>query len=170
MVGAVAAIGDGEWSRLDGSSDPAVWAAAVNATRAMGMAYLEAYARFRQGEAIMGATGDRDESANHIRGALDAARTMGARPLQRLIERFARRARLDVGGAGGADTPFGITPREREVLALLVEGATNRQIAQQLYIAEKTSSVHVSNIIRKLGVANRGEAAAAAHRTGLVGG
>ena len=170
VVDAVAAIGDGERSRLEETSDPAAWSSAVEATRTMGMVYLTAYARFRQGEAVMGATGDRDEAVGHIRGALDAARAMGAGPLQRLIERVARRARLDVGGAGGADAPFGITPREREVLALVVEGATNRQIARQLYITEKTASVHVSNIIRKLGVANRGEAAATAHRTGLVSG
>lgn len=90
--------------------------------------------------------------------------------MQRLIEGFARRARLDVGRVGGRGAAFGITPREAEVLALLVEGATNRQIAQRLFIAEKTASVHVSNIIRKLGVTNRGEAAAAAYRAGLVGG
>ena len=63
---------------------------------------------------------------------------------------------------------LGLTPREREVLALVAEGRTNRQIAEALFISDKTSSVHVSNILAKLGVANRAEAAAAVHRLGLI--
>jgi DNA-binding NarL/FixJ family response regulator len=116
----------------------------------------------------MMADGDRDAVAEHLRCAHRSADTMGARPLRQLIERFARRARIDMGSAGGDEDAFGITPREHEVLRLLVQGATNRLIAEQLFIAEKTASVHVSNIIRKLGVANRGQAAALAHRHGLV--
>jgi DNA-binding NarL/FixJ family response regulator len=61
-----------------------------------------------------------------------------------------------------------LTDREREVLGLLVDARTNRQIANQLYISEKTVSVHVSNILAKLGVSGRVEAAAVAHRLGLV--
>lgn len=88
---------------------------------------------------------------------------------------LARRARLDLRedeaarepGPGRADRPFGLTPREREVLRRLGDGQTNRQIARALFITEKTASVHVSNILMKLGVGNRGEAAAAAHRLGL---
>jgi DNA-binding NarL/FixJ family response regulator len=59
------------------------------------------------------------------------------------------------------------TPREKEVLDLLATGATNKTIAGQLYITEKTVSVHVSNLLAKLGVENRGAAAALARR--LVG-
>ena len=61
----------------------------------------------------------------------------------------------------------GLTPREVEVLRLLVEGRSNRQIAEQLFISGKTASVHVTNILAKLGVHSRLEAAAAAHRLGL---
>ncbi len=64
--------------------------------------------------------------------------------------------------------PMGSAPRECEVLASLCTGATNRQIAATLFISEKTAGVHVSNIMRKLGVSNRGEAAALAHREGMV--
>ena len=72
-------------------------------------------------------------------------------------------------GAGRADdAPATLTEREREVLALLAEGRTNRQIAGQLYISEKTVSVHVSNILAKLGVGRRTEAAAIARRDGLL--
>src|SRR5262249_38748900 len=62
---------------------------------------------------------------------------------------------------------FGLTPRERDVLRLLALGRTNRQIAEELYISPKTASVHVSNILAKLAVGGRGEAAALAHRLRL---
>jgi DNA-binding CsgD family transcriptional regulator/tetratricopeptide (TPR) repeat protein len=73
------------------------------------------------------------------------------------------------GSAGGiAEDPFGLTPRERQVLTLLAEGATNRQIGAALYMAEKTASVHVSRILAKLGVQGRTQAAAVAHRLHLA--
>jgi DNA-binding CsgD family transcriptional regulator len=62
---------------------------------------------------------------------------------------------------------LGLTRRETEMLALVAEGRTNRQIGQALFITPKTASVHVSRILAKLGVAGRGEAAAVAHRLGL---
>jgi DNA-binding NarL/FixJ family response regulator len=61
----------------------------------------------------------------------------------------------------------GLTPRELEVLRLLVEGRSNRQIAEQLFISGKTASVHVTNILAKLGVHSRLEAAARARDLGL---
>jgi DNA-binding NarL/FixJ family response regulator len=70
-------------------------------------------------------------------------------------------------GAGGEEDPFGLTPRERQVLALIAEGATNRQIGAALFMAEKTASVHVSRILSKLGVRSRTQAAAVAHRMHL---
>ena len=69
--------------------------------------------------------------------------------------------------AGDGDDPFGLTPRERQVIALVANGATNREIGAQLYMAEKTASVHVSRILAKLDVRSRTEAAAVAHRLGL---
>ena len=71
------------------------------------------------------------------------------------------------GQAALAEDPFGLTPRERQVLALVARGATNRQIGAQLYMAEKTASVHVSRILAKLDVRSRTQAAALAHRLGL---
>ncbi|MDE3129798.1 MAG: response regulator transcription factor, partial [Acidobacteriota bacterium] len=64
--------------------------------------------------------------------------------------------------------PFGLTPRELQVLALLAQGATNRQIGASLYMAEKTASVHVSRILAKLDVRSRTQAAAVAHRLHLT--
>jgi DNA-binding NarL/FixJ family response regulator len=72
------------------------------------------------------------------------------------------------GQAAPAEDPFGLTPRERQVLALVARGATNRQIGAQLYMAEKTASVHVSRILAKLDVRSRTQAAAVAHRLGLA--
>jgi predicted ATPase/DNA-binding CsgD family transcriptional regulator len=69
---------------------------------------------------------------------------------------------------GAAENPFGLTPRERQVLAALAEGHTNREIAAELFMAEKTASVHVSRILAKLGVRSRTEAAAVAHRLALT--
>ncbi|HEY0637928.1 MAG TPA: response regulator transcription factor, partial [Pseudonocardiaceae bacterium] len=68
------------------------------------------------------------------------------------------------GGPGAA-----LTAREREVLALLAEGHTNRRIARELFVSEKTAGVHVSHILAKLHAANRVEAAAVARRLGLLG-
>ena len=68
--------------------------------------------------------------------------------------------------AGPAD-PFGLTTREREVLALVAEGYTNRRIAETLFISESTAGVHVSHILGKLGVETRTEAATIAVRLGL---
>ena len=65
-------------------------------------------------------------------------------------------------------TPFGLTDRELEVLALIAAGRSNGEIAGSLFISRKTASVHVSNILGKLGVAGRVEAAGVAHRLGLV--
>jgi DNA-binding NarL/FixJ family response regulator len=101
---------------------------------------------------------------------------MGAAWLAGELESLAARARLRLedGAASadeedddGGDDPFGLTPRERQVLALVAAGATNREIGKQLFMAEKTASVHVSRILAKLDVRSRTEAAGVAHRLGL---
>lgn len=95
---------------------------------------------------------------------------LGARPLREAIESLARRARIGLEGVDTADDAadrLGLTPREREVFALLADGRSNRQIGEMLFMAESTAGVHVSNILGKLGVTRRSEAAAVAHRLGL---
>ena len=67
------------------------------------------------------------------------------------------------------DDPFGLTERERAVLTLVARGYTNRQIGSELFISESTAGVHVSNILGKLGVTSRTEAAAIAVRLDLAG-
>ena len=64
--------------------------------------------------------------------------------------------------------PFGLSPREREVLALIAQGRTNREIGERLFISQKTVGVHVGNILAKLDVSGRVEAAAVAIRLGLT--
>jgi DNA-binding CsgD family transcriptional regulator len=71
--------------------------------------------------------------------------------------------------AGGPDT-FGLSKRELEVLALIAQGRTNREIGDRLFISQKTVGVHVGNILAKLGVSGRVEAAAVSIRLGLESG
>ena len=76
-------------------------------------------------------------------------------------------AEEDQAAEPAEEEPFGLTPRERQVLTLVADGKTNREIGETLFMAEKTASVHVSRILSKLGVRSRTEAAAVAHRLGL---
>jgi DNA-binding CsgD family transcriptional regulator/tetratricopeptide (TPR) repeat protein len=163
-----------EQTRQQGQPDPAAWAAAVAAWERLGQPYRAAYAGFRQAEALLATTGDRDTATAVLGRAAEVTGRLGARPLDSEIQALARRARLDLApptpAAASRVTPagqFGLTSREAEVLALVAAGRSNRQIAQALFISPKTVGVHVSNILAKLGVAGRVEAAAVAHRLGL---
>jgi DNA-binding CsgD family transcriptional regulator/tetratricopeptide (TPR) repeat protein len=170
------ALGLAERTRQAGPADPAGWAAAAAAWERLGQPYRAAYAWFRQAEALL-AAGDRDSATTVLGRAAAITGRLGARPLDSEIRALARRARLDLtppaaatAPAAGVSTPaaqLGLTPREVEVLALVAAGRSNRQIAQALFISPKTVGVHVSNILAKLGVAGRVEAAAIAHRLGL---
>jgi ATP/maltotriose-dependent transcriptional regulator MalT len=166
LVGAIA-----ERSRLDATPDPAAWRAATEAWTAIGRVYEAAYAGWRLAEAIAATHGERDELTRGLLDAHGRATAIGATHLVDAIERVARRSRVALPGLADADGPAfpELTNREREVLALVADGRTNRQIAQELFITDKTASVHVSNILSKLGAANRGEAAAIAHREGFTG-
>jgi DNA-binding CsgD family transcriptional regulator len=155
-----------EWTRLQGHSDPLRWQAAVEAF-SWGHVYAVARCQWRLAEALLGA-GQREQAIDAARAAHQTAVRLGAEPLRGAVEALARRGRLDVGAGVPAErTLAGLTPREVEVLHLLVEGRSNRQIAEQLFISGKTASVHVTNILAKLGVHSRLEAAAMAHRLGL---
>ena len=167
-VGALSTQCRAELARSKGVPDPQLWAAATQAWDEMRMPYHAAYTRFRNAEAIFVTTGERVCAESLLGQAHGVTTSLGAHPLQGLIEAFARRARIDIGVPPTDSECYQLTAREREVLATLTTGATNRQIASRLFISEKTASVHVSNIMRKLGVSNRGEAAALAHREGLV--
>ena len=100
------------------------------------------------------------------------AMPFAARPLAAEVQALARSARIRLDG-GVPDhevapaAPLGLTAREFEVLRLVADGRSNPEIAARLFISAKTASAHVSNILAKIGVASRGEAAAAAHRLHL---
>ena len=157
---------EAEWTRLQGNSNPEVWQAAVEAF-SWGHVYEVARCRWRLAEALLGA-GDREQATVAAQAAHQTAIRLGAEPLQAALELLARRGRLDLGAGVPAERGLaGLTPRELEVLRLLVEGRSNRQIAEQLFISGKTASVHVTRILAKLDVHSRRDAAARARQLGL---
>ncbi len=178
LPGAYLQLCEAESSRLAGSSDPQRWSAAAEAWDALQVPYPAAYARWREAEARLGRGGSKLEAQELLRGVWALCGTLAAEPLRREVEALARRARLDLSPdeAPGTEAPqarpevtaLGLTSRELEVLALVAAGRTNRRIAESLFITEKTAGAHVSNILGKLGVAGRVEAAGIAHRLGIV--
>jgi DNA-binding CsgD family transcriptional regulator/tetratricopeptide (TPR) repeat protein len=165
---------EAEGARLEGSADPDAWSVAAEALAGIGLRYPTAYARWRQGEAILALRHGKAAARASLREAADTARELDAKPLLAAIAHVAERAGLDISASSAGEERqaargYGLTRREMEVLRLLVDGRTNRQIAGELFIGEKTAGTHVSSILGKLDVASRAEAAAFAHREGLVG-
>jgi DNA-binding CsgD family transcriptional regulator/tetratricopeptide (TPR) repeat protein len=169
-------LAQAERSRLEGRSDPERWQTAVAAWERLEYPFEAAYARFRLAEALLAGGSPRGQAEVALRPAHQTAVALGAMPLRHEIELLAQRGRLhlhesvDTAATPEASSPaasLGLTKREAEVLALVAEGRTNRQIGQALFITPKTASIHVSRILAKLGAAGRGEAAAIAHRLGL---
>ncbi len=174
---AEAATAAAEDRRLAGDADPEVWSAVADRWQGCKRPYAVAYARARQAEALMVA-GDRATAETVLQEAESIAARLGARPLRAAIASLAARARLsleapgpDVAAAAPRRRP---RPRTASPAAsarcwrLVAQGRTNRQIADELFISENTAGVHVSNILGKLGVSGRTEAAAVAVRAGLV--
>jgi DNA-binding CsgD family transcriptional regulator len=154
---------EAEAGRAEGQSGRARWDDVAAAWEELREPYPLAYALWRAGAAA----GDREGTGVRLRRAAELAGGLGARPLRERVEASARRARIPLGGASAGHS-FGLTPRELEVLRLVALGRSNREIARELFISAKTASVHVSNILAKLEVTSRGEAAATAHRMGLA--
>ena len=173
------ALTEAEATRAAGASDPAAWTRAIELWEGRGRVFEPAYARYRRAEALLAVGGHRADAADDLRRAMASAVALGAQPLGSVVVQLAARARIAIDeaaaaasaeGEPGVRLPSTLTRREREVLALLAEGRTNRQIADQLFISESTAGVHVSNILGKLGVTGRTEAAAVAFRSGMVPG
>ncbi|MFI6322615.1 AAA family ATPase [Nonomuraea sp. NPDC050556] len=146
----------------------AEWDAAVAAWAGLRQPYAQARALLGAGQAAV-AAGERQEAGRRLTRARELVEELGAMPLLDEIVALARRARVAVAEDAAPEAPpaLGLTARELEVLRLLTAGRSNREIAGELFISVKTVSVHVSNILAKLGVGSRGEAAATAHRAGL---
>jgi DNA-binding CsgD family transcriptional regulator/tetratricopeptide (TPR) repeat protein len=155
-----------ELSRVRGVSDVELWRRVV-AEFDYGYVYEVARARHRLAEALLSA-GERPEAEQELRAAYETAVRLGARPLQAEVVALARRGRLDLPGVRREAGPSALTPREVEVLRLVAAGLTNRQVGAQLFMSEKTASVHVSRILAKLGASGRAEAAARAAQLGLL--
>ncbi len=165
--------------RAAGEPGAEAWAAAADHWSGLHRPWETAYGRYRQGEALL-AEGDRSKAAAVLAEARAITESLAAVPLRDAIDGLARRGRLsleaapppaEVAPAAGeavAADPFGLTSREREVLVLVAAGHTNKRIADALFISESTAGVHVSNILGKLGVTSRTEAAAVAVRLGLA--
>ncbi len=172
------AASEAEWARVAGDPDPERWQSAIDAWDKAGQPYPAAYARWRLAEALLAAGADREQAGRAVRDAHATAVRLRARPLRTELEQLARRGRIDLAeeaapdgpASAGSDDQLGLTRRELEVLRLVADGLSNRQIAEELFISAKTASVHVSNILAKLGVRTRVEAAAVAHRLALFDG
>jgi ATP/maltotriose-dependent transcriptional regulator MalT len=186
-----------EHARAEGTDTPASWVPAVAAWERAAEPYPLSYALLRLAEAQT-AAGDPGGATRAVRQSHSLATRLGAAPITAEAEALARRARLplpqeptDPSGGGTANARgthgpadgragtappkpadelarFGLTDREREVLILVAAGRSNPEIAKTLFISAKTASVHVSNILAKLGVSGRVEAATVAHRLGIV--
>ncbi len=162
-------MAEAEALRARGGDATSAWETAVAAVDRAGLGFAGAYARYRLAESIVVNGLDHTAAESALRDAVATFTALRADPLRVAAVRLAQRARLDVGVASGPAGTGALTPREHDVLTLVAAGCTNRQIADKLYISAKTASVHVSNILAKLQVRSRGEAAAVAHRDGLVG-
>ena len=159
--------GAGGQAGAAGSGLVAAWDQAVSAWEAVSEPYPLAQALRHAAEAAL-ADGDRGGAADRLQRAAGLAAGLGANPLVEEIAALARRAGIRMTSPGDAPADSGagdagLTGRELEVLRLVAAGRSNRDIAAELFISPKTASVHVSNILGKLGAASRGEAAAKAH-------
>ena len=166
---------DAEQTRLAGASDPDAWHTAAKTWETLGWPHRAGYAWWRRAQAQLAAGQPVSAAAAALRAA--AAAADGHAPLHAQVCALAERARTPLRTPAHTPvvpppteplTSYGLTSRELTVLRLLAAGRTNAQIGAELYISPTTARVHVSNILRKLGVSNRVQAAALAERAGLL--
>lgn len=157
-------------AEITGADPVPHWERAIEEFDRLEVPVEAAWCRIELAHRLVGARGDRDRAAALASDAHAVAQRVGAVPLEHFVRGLVHRARLEVDGIAPAPSAeqLGLTDREVSVLRLLADGRTNKEIADQLFISAKTASVHVSNILRKLGASTRVEAAAIAHRHGLA--
>jgi DNA-binding CsgD family transcriptional regulator len=154
--------------------DADAWADAAARWTALGDRWATATALVREAEAAA-VVGAADRATTALRRSHEIAAELGAAPLLAELDAIARRTRISVEAPtrvvldDSSAQSLGLTTREAEVLVLVAAGRTNRQIGAELFVSDKTASVHVSNILRKLGVNSRVDAAAVAQRLGIAG-
>ncbi|MFE9689346.1 helix-turn-helix transcriptional regulator [Micromonospora sp. NPDC005806] len=174
------ALCDAEISRLDdGRGDPELWGRSAAEWDRRNHPYPAAYSRLRQAEALLGRRSRVATAGKLLRQAHQMAQALGAVPLSSEIRGLAGRARVTLAEPPAAETRTvprprtappaalpavdeltALTAREREVLAAVAEGLTNKEIGQRLFISERTIGVHVSHIFDKLQVRTRVQASA----------
>jgi DNA-binding CsgD family transcriptional regulator len=159
-----------EISRVEQRHDPEPWLRAAIAWDRRSQPYPAAYARLRRAEAALTRKNGRKSIAVvALREAYATTIAMGARPLAAEIVATAHRFRVALAddvdtqpinppGPDPADELSILTSREREVLAAMAEGLTNREIGEKLFISERTVGVHVGHIFDKLQVRTRVQA------------
>jgi DNA-binding CsgD family transcriptional regulator len=168
-----------ELTRLVGPPDPAAWQQVAAAfayetvdgpgTGSAPVGYRQAYALLRHAEAVLASGGAHPQVEPELRAAYTTATSFGADPLAGALRELAVRAGIRLEAP--APEPVGpdpLTPRERSVLALVAKGRTNRQVGTELFISEKTVSVHLSRVMAKLGASSRTEAVSLAYGRGLL--
>src|SRR5262249_37927502 len=163
---------EAEQARLVGPSDQAAWEAAAKAWQDLGCPHRAGYAWWRRAQAQL----DAGQPATSATAALCAAAAAahGHQPLLSQVRALAVRARIRLHTPAAlpplaeARAPYALTGREVAVLRLVAAGRTNAQIGAELVISRATAAVHVTNILRKLDVTNRVQAAALAERAGLL--
>jgi DNA-binding CsgD family transcriptional regulator len=163
------AAAQAERTRIAGNSDPARWQAAERAWERLREPHPTAYAQLRHAEALLAHSGDRGAAATLLASAHRTAEELGARPLCEAVHGLARRARVRLDAARRSiEDDVLLTRRETDVLELLSDGLTNRQIAERLFISEKTVGTHVAHIFEKLDVHTRAAATGRAHTLGVL--
>lgn len=173
-VEAIAATAEAEESRSRLTSDPERWQRAAEAWEQISRPRERAYCCYRYAEAELDVRRSSTDAVDSLRRSHTIATSLGATSIRRDAEDLARRSRIDLVPQRAEPTSqppaakVGLTPRELEVLRALVLGHTNRDIGKQLFLSHRTVAVHVSSVLSKLGVSNRGQAAAAATRLRLL--
>ncbi|MGW5705389.1 helix-turn-helix transcriptional regulator [Amycolatopsis japonica] len=155
---------------LRGAGDPALWAKAVEAF-GYGAVYEQAMCRLQHAKSLLASDGDTALAASELLAAHAVADRLGACPLREAVRELSHRARVELPGEAVAprrDVVDPLTDRERDVLERVALGRTNRQVGEELYISEKTVSVHLSRVMAKLGASRRAEAVAIAYDRGLL--
>jgi DNA-binding CsgD family transcriptional regulator len=178
MVRMFVVLSAAEDSRVEGAPDPDVWAEIARLWEAHQQPYPQAYALLRQAEAAFAERARSAAGTEALRRAEQAASAMGATPLLAEIHELAEHARVALPDTPALPLPVdepapratrdplqALTARELEVLTVLADGQTNREIAGRLFIAEKTVGIHLGRIYHKLGVRGRVQAVAMLNRT-----